>query len=326
MNRSVKITILFFIGLSSVLLRYDHTRASNTGQNENFGVIVISHGAPMPVWNQGILKLIESVKSPYPLEPAFLDYDKERSLTNAVKKLEQKGVEEILVIHLSPSSYSNHHTEVEYMLGLRKNSGRCLGEADQPIKSTVKKFVVSPCMDEHPLMIQILTEYAKELSGTPEKESLILAAHGPVEELNNIMWVRQLERIGKEIGKKLNFREIVCMTLRLDSADLIREQAARTLRETAKRLSKEGKVIVVCYVLGAVMVQEDIKQILNRVPSVVISSKGIVQHPLAVKWIEDTINKKLNQPEVPPVNTRWGNLDYIKGKPPGTSHYGLECD
>jgi hypothetical protein len=175
-------------------------------------------------------------------------------------------------------------------------------------------------------MCQILTEYAKELSEIPEKESLLLVGHGPVDELNNIMWVRQLERIGSEIKKQLYFREIFCMTLRNDSADLIREQASKTLRETALRLSKEGNVIVVSYVLGTVMVQEEVKNILKEIPSVAISSKGIANHPLAVEWVEETISKKMDQPKVTPVNTHWGHLDWVKGKPYGTIRYGLECD
>ena len=66
------------------------------------------------------MNMISTVKSPYPIEPAFLDFDKERTLSKAAKRLEDKGVNEILIVHVSTSSYSSHHEEVRYLAGLSK--------------------------------------------------------------------------------------------------------------------------------------------------------------------------------------------------------------
>ena len=42
------------------------------------------------------------------------------------------------------------------------------------------------------------------------------------------------------------------------------------------------------------------------------------------KWIEATIQKGMQQPEVPPVNRKWSIMEQITGKPPpGTHRYGL---
>ncbi|MCP4717211.1 MAG: hypothetical protein GY868_18975, partial [Deltaproteobacteria bacterium] len=67
------------------------------------GVVVLSHGAPIPAWNNKIAALVSSVTSAYPVECAFLDFDKTRTLEKAVKQLEDKGVASALVVHLSPS-------------------------------------------------------------------------------------------------------------------------------------------------------------------------------------------------------------------------------
>jgi hypothetical protein len=113
------------------------------------------------------------------------------------------------------------------------------------------------------------------------------------------------------------------MTLRNDSADLIREHIAETLREKVKLLSAQGKVNVVFYVLGPMMVQMETKRILRKSPNVVISNKGVASHPNAVKWIEDIISKGMNQTEVPPVKKTWSHLDYDTDKPVGTYRYGF---
>jgi sirohydrochlorin ferrochelatase len=312
-------SIVYSILLFCLSTFFSVASAQRTG---HMGVVVISHGAPIPMWNETIIKFVSSVKSPYPLEVAFLDFDEERTLAKSVKRLEEKGVNEVLVIHLSPSSYSSHHEEIHYLVGLRKDLGIYTETAGKPLQTNAQ-FVVSPCMDDHPLIIEILKEYTKELSQDPTKESLIIVGHGPVEEVENIMWVRQLKRIGREITKMMRFREVVCMTLRTDSADLIREQAEADLKETALRLSAQGKVIVVIYALGGGMLQNEVKYILNGVPSFAISQKGIISHPNAVKWIENTIKKGMNQQIVPPINRKWTIMDRETGKPIGTHRYGL---
>lgn len=48
---------------------------------------MILHGTTTLTWNQEVLKLIGSVKSPYPSETAFLDLDEERSLEKSVKSV-----------------------------------------------------------------------------------------------------------------------------------------------------------------------------------------------------------------------------------------------
>jgi len=291
-------------------------------EKASMGVVVITHGAPIPQWNETIMRLIGTVESPYPVEPAFLDFDKERTLAQAAKRLEDKGVKEILIVHLSPSSYSSHHEEVRYLAGLRKDLGVYTEAAEKPLQGNVK-YAVSPCMDDHPLVVEIMKDYARELSRDPAQESFMLVGHGPVEELENIMWVRQLEKIGQEIRKTLPFREVACMTLRADAADLVREQAHEDVRKTALRLSAQGRVIVVICGVGIKMLQFELQRLFKGIPSVVINQKAIINHPNAKKWIEATIQKGMQQPEVPPVKRKWSIMDQITGKPPGTHRYGL---
>jgi len=262
------------------------------------------------------------VKSPYPVEPAFLDFDEQRTLAKAARRLEDKGVNEILIVHVSPSSYSSHHEEVRYLAGLRKDLGVYAETAKKPIQGNVK-FAVAPCMDDHPLTVEIVKDFARELSQDPAHESLLLVGHGPVEELENIMWVRQLEKTAQEIEKTMPYKEVVCMTLRADAPDLVREQAHEDVRKTASRLSNQGRVIVVICGVGIKMLQFELQHLLKGIPSVAISQKGFINHPNTVKWIEATIQQGMRQPEVPPINRKWSIMDKETGKPIGTTRYGL---
>jgi hypothetical protein len=62
---------------------------------------------------------------------------------------------------------------------------------------------------------------------------------------------------------------------------------------------------------------------MKGIPSIAFSNKGILEHPNAVKWVEATIQKGMNQTPVPPINRKWTNMDQETGKPPGTTRYGL---
>ena len=92
----MKRIIHWFLGITTIIIFGLIIACSHAAQKENMGVIVISDGAPLPEWNQMVMNLIASVKSPYPIKPAFLDYDKERTLEKAVRRLEAKGVNNIL--------------------------------------------------------------------------------------------------------------------------------------------------------------------------------------------------------------------------------------
>ncbi|MCP4713883.1 MAG: hypothetical protein GY868_02110, partial [Deltaproteobacteria bacterium] len=266
---------------------------------------------------------VSSVTSAYPVECAFLDFDKTRTLEKAVKQLEDKGVASALVVHLSPSSYSNHHEEVKYRVGLRKELGVYTVDMKAPIKSSIKNFVVSPGFDDHPLVADILTDYARELSRDPQNEFLVITGHGPVEEIEDIMWINQYEALGKELLKKLPFRDVAYMTLRYDSADLIRHKAKMQLRQTVEGFARQGRVIVLSYALGPMYVQGIVEKYLKGIPNVAISQKGIVAHPNTKKWLEKTIALGLQQPQVVPIERLWSHRDWEAGKARGAYVYGF---
>jgi sirohydrochlorin cobaltochelatase len=317
LNNRTAVMIIVFTVLACFI-----SGCTGSAEKPVMGVVVISHGAPIPQWNESVMRMISTVKSPYPVEPAFLDFDKDRTLAKAAKRLEDKGVNEILIVHVSPSSYSSHHEEIRYLAGLRKGLGIYEEDADHPLTGKAR-FAVSPCMDDHPLTVEIVRDFARELSQDPAHESLMLVGHGPVEEVENIMWVRQLEKTGKEIQKTMPFREIACMTLRADAPDLVREQAHEDVRKTALRLSSQGRVVIVICGVGIKMLQFELQHLLKGIPSVAISQKAFINHPNTVKWIEAMIQQGMQQPEVTPINRKWSIMDKETGKPVGSHRYGL---
>jgi len=270
--------------------------ASGTTESQQPGAIIVAHGSINPEWNQQIEDFYDNIKSSIqPSKLAFLRFDTEKTMTKAVKELKNDGIGNIVLVHLSPSSYSIRHEElVDYAADTNPDPSL--------------ELIVSPAIDDHHLVVETLKDYAKELSQEPENESLILLADGPADELDNIAWLRKLDRIGKMIRLQVRFSEVVSMTLRNYSADLIQEKAMIDLRKTVKRLSEKGRVIILPYMLWQGSFYDDLQSYLRGIASpekIAISDQNVITHPNIAQWVKKVMKKGMNQPSVMPVNRNW---------------------
>lgn len=294
-NKKISLCILAF------LCTFLYSFAGVAESQEQFGVILIAHGSEDSDWNQKVVELQEKLvpagsKSSESMEIAFLGHGQERTMKNALKKFIKKGSNNIVLIHLSPCSYIRH----EEIKTLAKEKG---GE----LEKAAFKFTLAPAMDDHPLALEIIKEHAKALSRDPGRENLILLAAGPVEELENITWMRQLERMGKTICSEIGFKEVVCATIRNHSPDLIAEQSIIDLRMKAKALKEKGRVVVVPYLFKDGPYEDLQSYLKGIVPPEDIGAVGCISHPNMETWIKEVIKKGMDQPRVKPVNKNWSN-------------------
>ena len=287
---SLLILIIFSISLNSVAVAAE--------SSERFGVIFITHGSSKADHNETVVKLKERIAAaPEPnqsltgLEVAFLGDNNTGTMANALKKFSDKNTKNILLIPISPCSYIRHE-EIKTLA--------------EKVGNGVFQFKLAPAMDDNPLAVEIIKEHAKALSRDPGRENLILLAAGPVEEMENIVWMRQLERMGKTICSEMGFQEVACATIRNHSPDLIAEQSIIDLRVKAKALKEKGRVIVVPYIFQDGP-YEDLQSYLSGiVPPGDISQLGFISHLNADKWVKEVIKKGMDdQPQVKPVNKNW---------------------
>lgn len=297
--------MLLYISILLLIISYLFL-SPGAAKSQEFGTILIAHGSNKPEWNNKVVKFYNNIKPDLPpSQLAFLRFVEESTLENAVIKLrdENPGIRKILFIHLSPSSYSIRHEEIESIVS--------------PLLRPSLQYKIAPAMDDHPLSAEILKDYAKALSRSPEKESLILLGYGPAEELENIVWVRQLERMGEMIRRDILFKEVACMTLRHHSADLIRSQAIADLQRTARRLKENGRVIVVPQVFCSLPENGFQKEVQSCLKGIVdpqdICKTGIISNPKTKEWIKEVVGKEMDQPVIKNVNRTWSAMDAEMG-------------
>jgi hypothetical protein len=169
---------------------------------EGFGVLVMAHGGT-PDWNKGVLAAVEPLKERYPIELAFGMADA-MTMQEAVQRLEAQGVRNIAVVRLFVSGES-WYERTRQILGLapgapeRKPRTTDHSHAGHPPHEhpmafwrvdTKASFVVSAQgLGEAPATGAILAERARRLSRVPEREDVLIVAHGPGDDAENEKWI-----------------------------------------------------------------------------------------------------------------------------------------
>lgn len=145
---------------------------------KQYGVLVISHGSRDARWVMLVEEAVAQMRLPpqTPRQCAFLELVAGRSIQDGIDRLEACGVTDIIVIPLFISSGSVHIAEIGQALGVAREYRTAHSElADFRLQSRI--HWCEP-MDDSEETVHILLELAQELSERPDKELLMIVAHG----------------------------------------------------------------------------------------------------------------------------------------------------
>ncbi|MEK7404210.1 MAG: CbiX/SirB N-terminal domain-containing protein, partial [Acidobacteriota bacterium] len=253
-----------------------------TAQSPSDALLVVAHGARRAGWNDRVVRMMDRVDWPSPKGVAFLTTSSpEQSLANVAARLDQPGVNRIIVVPLFVSSFSDHYEEIRYYAGERTEApAHVHGE---PLK-TRAKLILTGGMDDDALLARILADQARSISTDPNGESLVLVAHGPNGDSDNERWLACLKAHATYLQQSVGFRRVWFITLRDDSPKAVRDAATAALREKVRADSMDTKVLVVPVLVSLGRVQSEIKKRLEGL-AFRMSASGIADHPLAAEWI-----------------------------------------
>lgn len=283
-------------------------RAATTG---DLGVLVMAHGGS-PGWNQGVLDAVEPLRDRYPVEVAFGMADA-CSLQEAVRALEERGVQRIAVVRLFVSGES-WLERTEQILGLRPGApegpapgalpaecgagaaalgqqgqggdsghgshaghgtgsahggqgghgdhhgqpghGRSIGNGGRRghhrmaffILDTRASFALSQeGLLDAPEMGSILAERARGLSRDPQREDVLVLAHGPADDAENERWLAKLDARAEAIREALPFHRVQVETLREDWPEKRAAAEERVRSFVAEAAAGGRRAIVIPY-------------------------------------------------------------------------------
>lgn len=254
-----------FSALLSLVILLFITEKGYSYPPDKIGVLVLAHGGS-EAWNQLIVGTTESIGKKYPVEVAF-GMALPRTLQEGIDKLENKGVNKIVVVPLFISSHSFIIRQTEYLLkkrnvladppvvmdhspGVENNthgsmdthhsnnmshgSGHELHESSHttlPQLNFKSEVILTQALDDSPIVAEILYARIKELSVNPVNETVIIVGHGPNPEEDNKNWVKTMESLSAQVQQKQKKEGIAS---RFIFSVTVRDDANREIYEQAK--------------------------------------------------------------------------------------------
>lgn len=264
------------LGLAAALLA--------PGWVEAQGVLLLAHGG-RDNWNRQVLELAAEVDSRRPVEVAFGMANK-RTIQDALDRLSERGVTEVVAVPLFISSHSSVMRATEYLLGsrheappqleafarmgARRAAGGSGGDAGfdwtTPIEAAAP-ISVTTALDGHALVAEILLSRALDVSEQPEEEAVVVVAHGPSSDEDNARWLRNMDILVERMRPRTRFGRIEYLTVRDDASEAVRDQATAELRAVVEGAVQEGRsVLIVPLLLSYGGIEVGIRRRLEGLP------------------------------------------------------------
>lgn len=261
-------------------------------KKESFGVLLMAHGGSKE-WNDAVLASVEPLRAKCPIEVSFGMADA-TTLEEGVRKLEAKGVRRIGVVRLFISGES-FLDETEQIFGLRAGAP-AKGEARHEAHGghamaffrvpTSSSFALSTQgLADAEGMGKVLADRVAALSKDPSKEDVLVLAHGPGDDVENLRWLAKLEARADAIRTTAPFRRVQVETLREDWPEkrAAAERRIRAFVEAAKE--NGGRAIVIPFRVQGFGPYAKVLEGLDYVAD----GKGLLPHAEVTAWIEQQV-------------------------------------
>src|SRR5690606_23662643 len=257
------------------------------------GTIVIAHGAG-PDWNAQVEAVAKAAKTGGPVEVSFLmgPGAKAHRFQDAVKRLADAGVHEIVVVPLLISGHSGHYEQIRWLAGLTDTLSEVMHHhlhmAGIERPDVAVPIRVTPAIDGADEVADILTEHALALAEEPAAQALFLIGHGPNSAEDHAAWMEDLRPLADRVQEATGFRDVKVGLVQDDAAGHVRAEAVRRIREiiTLQHQVTGRPVVVVPVLIGTGQISlEKFPADLAGLP-ITYEGKGLVPHPALAQWIE----------------------------------------
>ncbi|MCE7902162.1 MAG: hypothetical protein DYH20_05740, partial [Gammaproteobacteria bacterium PRO9] len=158
---------------------------------------------------------------------------------------------------------------------------------------TDRKVVWTPALEDHPLVIDMIADNARELSKDPANEVVIIVSHGPTLDADNAKNLALLGRIASALKKKDGYSDVMFMSMQNDAVPEVRKANGTKLRGMVEDANKAGKrVIIVTNLQSPRSIQQQVEDDIKGT-QYVFNTRGLVQHPNYAKWVDTIVGETL---------------------------------
>jgi Trp operon repressor len=256
------------------------------GQSPNQGLLILAHGYG-PDGDLDLFNSLLDFNADYEIILSMgMSMMTSRHIECSVKSFKNQGVETIFIVPISSTPFNTLVRQWKYIFNIEDN----YSYADvNVLDSQLFKFI-EPISDDQ-MAKEIILEYANEISNKQEEEVVLIIAHGPVSESDNIKELRIMDNIAQYISDNSEYSIVKSFTLQDDAGKSIRESNVLKIRDFIDESSKQGKrVLIVSNLMSGKGIQKSIEKDLNGL-TYTFNSKGLLTHQKFRTWIEKSIMK-----------------------------------
>jgi len=276
------------------------------------GILLLAHGGSAE-WNEQVTALAARIDRSVPTEVAF-GMATRATMQTGIDRLVARGVTEVVAVPLFISSWSSIITSSEYLLGQRPDAPAALeifarmnhgpapaaatpaagdhshhdapgaASGTTPVMTTAT-VRMTPALNDHPIVADILASRAKSISRDPRNESVIIVAHGPNEEEDNARWLEDMRALARMVGEHERFASIDVLTLRDDADETVRNAATAQLRQiVSANVDAARRVLIVPLLVSFGGIDRGLKERLQGL-EYTMPSAALVPDDRLVDWV-----------------------------------------
>lgn len=250
------------------------------------GVVILAHGfrpAGDDIFRQRMRPLAEQKPTALALGMSMIMSD---HIQFAIDDLELAGAQRIVIVPVVSNESNSLMRQWQYIFGLTDNPAYTA--VTQVSSAAELLFTQAP--GDHPLIQEVLVDYAQEISKESSKEFLLLVAHGQEGDVDNVITLEMLRRMAAEVQGKIGFAEVDVVSLQDDAPKAVRERNVAAMRGMVQQAQEKGyEVLIITNLLGARSIQASLRRDLRGL-DYTFNAKGIVQHDNFIRWIEASVS------------------------------------
>jgi len=279
-----------------------------------YGILLLAHGGD-PGWNMEIARVRARADAEVPTELALGMADP-ATLQQGLDRLAARGVTRVVAVPLFVHTRSEVIDQTRYALGLSDHPSEIMRAAAERMAAdptmpermaadpkmaaqmahmnmfsldrvkTKLKIALAPALDDAPLVSRILLERARALSRDPKSETVVLVAHGPVDDAAVGAWRESLSRHADFVRREGGFKSATFAILRDDAAPAVRAAAVADLRARVAAGSKDGRALVVPVLIARGGIETKLPRDLAGL-DFAFDAQTLMPHDGFARWILD---------------------------------------
>lgn len=252
------------------------------------GVLVMAHGGGEE-WNESVRQAVGPLGEELPTEIAF-GMANPVTLAEGVRRLEATGVERVAVVRMFLSGES-FWDQTAWLLGMSETPperfllmgpARDLGPRPDPVAEGLAVATHAEGIMRSQEAADVIAARARDLSATPEEESVLILAHGMGDEGANDRVLESMEA-ARSLTSAHGFHAVRAATLREDWPEA-RALAEAEIRAFVEEETAAGRrVLVVPYRLSGFGPYAQVLDGLAFTPA-----EGLLPHPRLGDWVRRT--------------------------------------